>query len=230
MNETPSQVQPKYKYYDIIACLFVAVLLISNIVSVKVSHFGKFSFDSGTILFPIAYIFGDILTEVYGYAKSRRIIWTGFFCLAVMALVMYIVQILPPDPSWPLQNEYSLILGFVPRIVFASIVAYLIGEFLNSFILAKMKVATLGKNLWMRTIGSTIVGEAADTLVFTAIAFYGVLPMPVILNIMGTIYVAKVLYEILATPLTYKIVNFLKKAEGVDYYDKDTNFSPFKMD
>lgn len=219
-----------YKYYDIIACLFVAILLISNIVSVKVSHFGKFSFDSGTILFPIAYIFGDILTEVYGYAKSRRIIWTGFFCLALMALVMYIVQILPPDEFWGMQKEYTMILGFVPRIVFASIVAYLVGEFLNSFILAKMKVASSGKNLWMRTIGSTIVGEAADTIIFTSIAFYGVLPNSVLLNIMGTIYVAKVLYEVLATPITYAVVNFLKKAEGVDYYDKNTNFTPFRID
>ena len=219
-----------YKYYDLIACLFVAVLLISNIVSVKISHFGKLAFDSGTILFPIAYIFGDILTEVYGYAKSRRIIWTGFLCLVMMALIMYIVQILPPDPSWPLQNEYNAILGFVPRLVFASIIAYLIGEFLNSFVLAKLKIKTQGKYLWMRTIGSTIIGEAADSLVFTFIAFYGVLPAAVMFNVMGTIYVAKVLYEVLATPLTYKIVGFLKKAEGVDIYDKNTNFTPFKID
>lgn len=218
-----------YKYYDIIACLFVAILLISNIVSVKVSHFGKFSFDSGTILFPIAYIFGDILTEVYGYAKSRRIIWIGFFCLLVMALVMYIVQALPADPSWPFQNEYNVILGFVPRLVFASIVAYLFGEFLNSFVLAKLKIRTAGKYLWMRTISSTIIGQAADSIVFTAIAFYGVLPASVMLNIMGTIYVAKVLYEILVTPLTYKIVHFLKKAEGVDVYDTNTDFTPFKI-
>jgi uncharacterized integral membrane protein (TIGR00697 family) len=219
-----------YKYYDLIACLFVAVLLISNIVSVKISQIGQFAFDSGTILFPIAYIFGDILTEVYGYAKSRKIIWMGFISLIMMAITMYIVQNLPPAGDWPLQAEYDAILGFVPRLVLASICAYLVGEFVNSVILAKLKVKTQGKYLWMRTISSTIVGQAADSTTFTLIAFYGVLPLSLMFNVMGTIYVFKVLYEIAATPITYKIVNFLKRVEGVDYYDKDTNFTPFKID
>ncbi len=218
-----------FKYYDIITGLFVAVLIISNIVSTKVAKIGPFNFDGGNILFPIAYIFGDILTEVYGYAKSRRIIWIGFGSLALMALAFVIVQQLPPAQDWPNQQAYESILGFVPRLVIASMVAYFLGEFSNSYILAKMKIWSNGKKLWQRTIGSTLVGEAIDTSLFSLIAFYGVIPMGGLLNLMATIYVFKVSYEILATPFTYKIVNFLKKAEGVDVYDTNTNFNPFKV-
>lgn len=221
--------QQSYKYYDIIAVLFAAVLIISNVASVKIAHFGKFSFDAGTILFPIAYIFGDILTEVYGYKKSRRIIWLGFACLVLMAVTFGIVQYLPASPEWGNQASYEAILGFVPRIVLASIVAYLAGEFCNSYLLAKMKIWSQGKYLWMRTIGSTIVGQGLDSLLFSFIAFYGTLPVGLIINIGGTIYAFKVLYEIIATPLTYRIVNFLKTAEGLDTYDTDTNFNPFKV-
>lgn len=217
------------KYYDVITGLFVAVLIISNIVSTKVAKIGPFNFDGGNFLFPIAYIFGDILTEVYGYARSRRIIWIGFGSLILMAFAFTVVQYLPPASDWPNQQAYEAILGFVPRLVFASMVAYFLGEFSNSYILAKMKIWSSGKKLWQRTISSTIAGQAVDTIVFSLIAFYGVIPLPGLLNLMGTIYVFKVAYEILATPLTYKIVNFLKKAEGVDVYDTNTNFNPFKV-
>ncbi len=219
-----------YKYYDVIACLFVAVLIISNIASAKVASLWGFNFDGGTILFPISYIFGDILTEVYGYAKSRKIIWIGFLCLIITALTLALVQYLPAAETWTNQAAYESILGFVPRIILASITAYFLGEFSNSFILAKMKIYTQGKYLWTRTIGSTVVGEAVDSITFALIAFYGVLPLPAMLNLMGTIYVFKVLYEVAATPLTYKIVNFLKRSEGVDYYDKNTKFSPFLIE
>jgi len=216
------------KYFDIIAVLFTAVLIISNAASAKIAHVGKFSFDAGTILFPLAYIFGDILTEVYGYKRSRRVIWMGFASLVLMAVSFTIVQYLPPSPEWQNQAAFEAILGFVPRIVLASIIAYLAGEFCNSYILAKLKIYTKGKKLWMRTIGSTIVGEGIDSLLFGFIAFYGVLPTSLILNISGTIYTLKVAYEVLATPLTYRVINFLKKAEGVDVYDDDTDFNPFK--
>ena len=221
--------QQNFKYYDIIGALFVAVLIISNIASAKVASVMGFNFDGGTILFPISYIFGDILTEVYGYKKSRRIIWTGFFCLVVMALTLLVVQFLPSAKDWPNQTAFEAVLGFIPRLVIASMLAYLAGEFTNSFILAKMKIWTAGKKLWGRTIGSTIVGQGVDSLVFGFIAFYNILPLPALLNLIGTIYVFKVLYEILATPLTYKAVNFLKKAENQDHYDKNTNFNPFSI-
>ncbi len=218
-----------FKYYDIITGLFVSVLIISNIASAKVARIGVFNFDGGTILFPISYIFGDILTEVYGYAKSRRIIWTGFFCLILMALTLAAVQYLPAAKDWANQSAYETILGFVPRLVLASITAYWLGEFTNSFVLAKMKVWTGGKHLWTRTIGSTIFGEAVDTLVFSLIAFYGTMPFSAVANLMGTIYVFKVLFEVVATPLTYKVVSFLKREEGMDVYDKNTNFNPFNL-
>lgn len=221
--------QKTFKYYDIIGALFVAVLIISNIASAKVASVMGFNFDGGTILFPISYIFGDILTEVYGYKKSRRIIWTGFFCLVVMALTLVTVQYLPSANDWPNQKAYEAVLGFVPRLVIASMLAYLAGEFTNSFILAKMKIWTAGKKLWSRTITSTIIGQGVDSLVFGFAAFYNVLPLTALLNLIGTIYIFKVLYEILATPLTYKAVNFLKKAENQDHYDTDTNFNPFSV-
>jgi len=218
-----------YKYYDIICGLFVAVLIISNIASAKVARVGPFNFDGGTILFPISYIFDDILTEVYGYAKSRRIIWIGFGCLIMMALTLAAVQFLPAAKDWTGQAAYAQILGFVPRLVVASLCAYFAGEFLNSFVLAKMKIRTSGKYLWTRTIGSTVTGEAIDSFLFTLIAFYGVLPLSAMFNLMGTIYVFKVLFEAVATPLTYAVVNFLKRSEREDYYDRDTDFNPFAV-
>jgi uncharacterized integral membrane protein (TIGR00697 family) len=219
--------EQNFKYYDIIAGLFVAVLIISIIASAKVASVAGFNFDGGTILFPISYIFGDILTEVYGYKKSRRIIWLGFACLVMMALTLAAVQYLPAAKDWPNQGAYEAVLGFVPRLVLASLIAYWAGEFTNSYVLAKMKIRTSGRHLWSRTIGSTVVGEGVDSLVFSLVAFYGTMPLPALLNLMGTIYVFKVLFEALATPITYKVINFLKRREGVDVYDRDTKFNPF---
>lgn len=220
-------VRRAYRYFDIVMALFVAVLLISNTASSKILDLGPFTFDGGTILFPISYIFGDILTEVYGYRQSRRVIWIGFFCAALMAAVYAIVGALPPARGWEGQSAYMTILGTTPRIVVGSLIAYWAGEFSNSFTLAKMKLLTRGRLLWTRTIGSTIVGEAVDTTLFVMIAFAGTLPMSLLASILLSNYIFKVAFEALATPLTYRVVGFLKQAEQEDYYDRDTNFNPF---
>lgn len=217
------------KYLAVITGLFVAVLIISNIASTKISQIGWLVLDAGTILFPLSYIFGDILTEVYGYKKARQVIWTGFFSLILMSVVFFIVGLLPSAEGWTNQSAYDLILGVVPRIAIASMIAYFAGEFSNSFTLAKMKIFTDGKMLWARTIGSTIIGQAVDTLLFTIIAFYGVLPFDVFIALIVSNYVFKVGVEILFTPMTYKIVGFLKKHEQLDTYDYKTDFSPFKL-
>lgn len=216
-----------YRYFDIIVGLFVAVLLISNIASTKIVDIWRFTFDGGTIIFPLSYIFGDILTEVYGYRQSRRAIWIGFLSAMVMSLVLGLVGLIRPAEGWELQEAYMAILGQTPRIVTASLIAYFAGEFSNSFILAKMKVFTKGKWLAARTIGSTIAGQAIDTLIFVFIAFYGVFSNSLLFTIIVSNYIFKVLLEVAFTPLTYKIVNTLKRAEGVDYYDRKTNFNPF---
>jgi uncharacterized integral membrane protein (TIGR00697 family) len=209
--------------------LFVAVLIISNVASSKILLLGPFTFDGGTILFPISYIFGDILTEVYGYSRSRRVIWSGFFCTALMALVLAIVGMLPPAPGWDHQEAYMTILGITPRIVLGSLIAYFSGEFSNSYILAKMKIWTRGRWLWTRTIASTIVGEGVDTLLFVLIAFYGVLSSSLLISVIISNYVFKVGVEACATPVTYAITNFLKRAENEDYYDYHTDFNPFRL-
>ncbi|MBC7231831.1 MAG: queuosine precursor transporter [Chloroflexi bacterium] len=209
--------------------LFVAVLIISNVASSKILLLGPFTFDGGTILFPISYIFGDILTEVYGYSRSRRVIWSGFFCTALMALVLAIVGMLPPAPGWDHQEAYMAILGITPRIVLGSLIAYFSGEFSNSYILAKMKIWTRGRWLWTRTIASTIVGEGVDTLLFVMIAFYGVLSSSLLISVIVSNYVFKVGVEACATPVTYAITNFLKRAENEDYYDYHTDFNPFRL-
>ncbi|MFO7371377.1 MAG: queuosine precursor transporter [Bacteroidales bacterium] len=219
--------QRGFKYLDILTGLFVAVLLISNIASTKIVILWKFTFDGGTILFPLSYIFGDILTEVYGYQKSRRVIWTGFFSALLMALVFYIVQVLPPAADWAYQEAFESLLGFVPRIVAASLVAYFAGEFSNSFILSKLKVKTNGKHLWVRTIGSTLIGEGLDTAIFCLIAFYGILPNTLLWSVIISNYIFKCAVEILFTPVTYAITGFLKKKEGVDHYDRGINYNPF---
>ena len=216
-----------YRYFDIIVGLFVAVLLISNIASTKIVDIWRFTFDGGTIIFPLSYIFGDILTEVYGYRQSRRAIWIGFLSAMVMSLVLGLIGLMGPAEGWDLQEAYMAILGQTPRIVTASLIAYFAGEFSNSFILAKMKVFTKGKWLAARTISSTIAGQAIDTLIFVLIAFYGVFSNSLVLAIIVSNYIFKVLLEVAFTPLTYKIVNTLKRAEGVDYYDRKTNFNPF---
>lgn len=216
-----------YRYYDLIMVSFVTVLLISNITSTKIVQLGPFTYDGGTILFPLSYIFGDILTEVYGYAHSRRVIWSGFFANAVMVLIFAIVGALPAAPGWNLQTSYDAILGMTPRIVIASLIAYWAGEFSNSYTLAKMKIKTRGKWLFVRTIGSTIVGQAVDTMLFVIIAFEGLYTHQLLLKIILSNYFFKVGVEIVATPLTYQIVGFLKRVEQEDYYDYETRFNPF---
>ena len=203
----------KYKHLDLITVAFVAILLLSNITSAKIISLGWVSFDGGTILFPLAYLFGDILTEVYGLARARRVIWIGFGANILMVLAFLIVGLLPADPIWGLQNSYDAILGFVPRIVLGSLAAYLIGEFLNANVLVWIKNKTGEKLFWLRAIGSTIVGQFFDTTIFLLIAFAGVLPWNLIGVIWITNYIFKIGIEIVLLPITYKIVKRLKKTE-----------------
>jgi hypothetical protein len=218
-----------YKYIDIITALFVAVLLISNIASTKIVKFGFFSFDGGTLLFPLSYIFGDVLTEVYGYKKAKRAIWLGFVSALLLSVVLIIVGWLPPAAGWTNQAAYETILGLTTRIVIASLIAYCAGQFANSYIMAKMKILTKGKALWSRTIASTLAGEFVDTLLFVLIAFWGLLPQALLMTVLVSNYIFKIGVEIIFTPLTYKIVNFLKKNEEEDYYDYQTNFNPLSF-
>jgi len=228
---TAAPANRNYRYLDFITAFFVAVLLISNTVSVKPVRLWLFTYDGGTILFPLSYIFGDILTEVYGYARSRRVIWLGFGAAALMAVVYLLVGRLPAAADWPFDKDYQNILGLTPRIVLASLLAFFSGEFSNSFILAKMKILTRGRRLWTRTIGSTLVGELVDTVLFVTIAFLGAPGYPA--RLLGAIiisnYVFKVGIEILFTPATYAIVGFLKRREREDFYDHQTDFNPFKF-
>lgn len=217
-----------YRFYDLIMAAFVAVLMISNVASSKFLQLGPFTFDGGTILFPVSYIFGDVLTEVYGYRASRRVIWTGFAATALMAGVFALVGALPSAEGWENQAAYRAILGSTPRIVLGSLVAYWAGSFSNAWVLARMKVWTGGRWLWMRTIASTLVGEGVDTLLFVAIAFLGAQPLDLLVSTVISNYVFKCGVEAAFTPLTYRIVNGLKRAEHEDCYDRDTNFSPFR--
>jgi len=218
-----------YRYLDLITGLFVAVLLISNIASTKIIGLWRFTFDGGTILFPLSYIFGDILTEVYGYRQSRRVIWIGFFCALLMSLTLLVIGLMKPAAGWDLQEEYMAILGQTPRIITASLVAYFAGEFSNSYILAKLKVRTKGRWLALRTIGSTVIGQGIDTVIFVMIAFWGVYDPGLVGLIILSNYIFKVALESAFTPVTYKVVGALKRAENVDHYDKKTDFNPFKF-
>jgi queuosine precursor transporter len=227
VQKLQTETRGPFKYFDVIMALFVAVLLISNIASVKIVSFWKFTFDGGTILFPLSYIFGDILTEVYGYGRSRKVIWTGFFAALAMSLVLWVVQVLPPAPGWNNQQAYESVIGFVPRIVIASLIAYFSGEFTNSYIMSRLKIITKGKFLWVRTIGSTLAGEGIDTAIFCMVAFYGILPASLLLSVIVSNYIFKCSVEILFTPLTYAIVRFLKQQEKVDVYDRGIRYNPF---
>lgn len=227
-----------YKYYDLIMAAFVTVLLCSNVIGVhKVSYinlpfYGQYIYGAGVLFFPISYLFGDILTEVYGYARSRRVIWAGFAATIFASLMAWVVTELPPSSTMSpdQQQAINLIFGQTPRIVGASLIAFWTGEFVNSFVLAKMKVFTSGKYLWTRTIGSTIVGEIADSVVFYPVAFYGVWSNEQLISVMIGNYFIKVLWEVFATPLTYAVVNFLKRAEHEDYFDRETDFNPFSLE
>jgi len=219
----------RFKYLDLITVTFAVILILSNITSTKIATIGWLSFDGGTILFPLAYIFGDILTEVYGYARARRVIWIGFIMNLLMVVTFWVVGKLPADPTWGLQESYNNILGIVWRIVLASLTAYLVGEFSNSYILAKLKIKTKGKFLWLRTIGSTIVGQFLDTTIFLLIAFAGILPWNLIWIIWITNYIFKIIVEIVLLPVTYRAVAYLKKKEEVDAYDENTDFNPIAV-
>jgi queuosine precursor transporter len=217
----------RYKYLDAFITLFVTVLLISNIIAPKFFALGPLRVSSAQMLFPITYIFGDIFTEVYGYAASRRAIWYGFFANFLLVILSYLAVIIPPAPEFKDQAAFATVFTPVGRIVFASLLAYWCGEFANSFTLAKLKLVTRGKYLWTRTIGSTVVGQAVDTTVVMFAAFYGIRPTWVIVQLIISGYLVKVIYETVMTPATYAVVNFLKRAEQVDYFDYETNFSPF---
>ncbi|MGB9723871.1 MAG: queuosine precursor transporter [Chloroflexia bacterium] len=242
--------QRPFRYFDLVMALFVAVLLISNVASsAKFVDWGisilglRLAFDAGTILFPLSYIFGDILTEVYGYRRSRRVIWMGFACNALLAGTLALVGILPGAEEWRTglavttadgrtggaELAYAYLLGTTGRIVIASLLAYFAGEFSNSFVLAKMKIWTRGRWLWTRTIGSTLVGEGVDTLLFVLIAFAGVWSWELVGATFLTNYLFKVGVEAVMTPATYRVVHFLKRAEQEDYYDYDTDFNPFRL-
>lgn len=218
-----------YKHLDTITALFVTVLLISNVTSTKIVNLGLFTFDGGTLLFPLSYIFGDILTEVYGYARSRKVIWLGFFAALLMSISFIVVGVLPPAPDWQYQTAYNQILGLTPRIVAASLVAYFVGEFSNSFVLAKLKILTRGKWLWVRTISSTLLGQVLDTAIFILIAFIGVVPNSLLWTLIVSNYVFKCGVEILFTPVTYWATRWLKQQEKEDYYDVNTDFNPFHV-
>lgn len=231
----------QYHYFDLLMALFVTVLLLSNVLSsAKLIDLGvdigslRLVFDAGTLVFPISYIFGDILTEVYGYKRSRRVIWMGFFAMALFGFFIWIAGVLPSESDWQQrvgQTAYDGILGGVSGLMVASLIAYWIGEFTNSYVLAKMKVATKGKWLWSRTIGSTLVGQGVDTVVFFVVAnLLGVFPLEILVSLMVTNYIFKVVIEVAFTPFTLIFINSLKSAEGEDYYDTSTVFNPFQFD
>jgi uncharacterized integral membrane protein (TIGR00697 family) len=215
--------------YVAVVAFFVTDLLISNVIAVKTIQIGGVVLQAADLIFPVTYIIGDILTEVYGFKRARKAIWIGFSCNLFAVLAIALGQYLPGSSDWQSQDAYAAILGSQPRIVFASFTAYLFGEFMNSFVLAKMKIWTEGKWLWSRTIGSTIVGQAFDTSIFLTVAFYGVMPTGFLIHLIGFQWLFKVCYETAATPLTYVVVNYLKRREGVDVFDRDTVFTPFAL-
>ena len=225
------------RWLPVIAAVFVTSLVISNIIAVKLISVGPFYLPAAILIFPVSYIFGDILTEVYGYAQARRVIWIGFGCNLMAVFIFWLSIELPAAPFWRTgafesaaasQQAYEAIFGSTPRILAASFLAYLVGEFLNSFVLAKMKITTRGRHLWMRTIGSTIIGQLADSGVFIFLAFYGTVPPDALAKMAGAQWLMKSAYEALATPLTYLAVAFLKRAEREDFYDRETNFNPVR--
>ena len=226
------------KYYDFIMTAFVVILVLSNVIGagklavIELPFIGKWIFGAGIMFFPLSYIIGDVLTEVYGYAHARRTIWAGFVALVFMAIMSFVVVALPPAASWSGQAAYEAVFGQVPRIVFASIAAFWAGEFVNSFVLARMKIFTNGRALWTRTIGSTVFGQAVDSMIFYPLAFWGATGWSneAVVQVMITNWFLKVMWEALLTPLTYFVVNHLKTAEGLDVYDEGTNFTPFKAD
>lgn len=227
----PAMIQtPKKNFLPVITGLFVGVLLLSNILASKMVQLGPFVFDGGTLLFPLSYIFGDVLTEVYGYRESRRVIWTGLAMLVFMSVNIYLIGLLPAESNWTLQRDYNNILMQMPRIVLASIIAYFAGEYSNSVLLSKMKVATRGKKLWTRTIGSTVVGQFFDSALFVAIAFIGIYPITILIVMAFSNYLFKTAIEIIFTPATYLIIGYIKKSEQMDVYDFTERYNPLPVE
>ncbi len=231
-------VRTGYRWYPFVTAVFVTTLIISNIIAVKLVTIFGLVLPAAVVLFPIAYIFGDVLTEVYGYSNARKVIWTGFFCNLLAVAAIWIAGLLPSASFWTAgvfqtpsdsQAAYQAILGFTPRLLGASFVAYLSGEFLNSYVMARLKVRTEGRFLWLRTISSTIVGEGINSTIFITLAFFGILSPPELLVTILAQWGFKVVYEALATPLTYAVVRFLKRAENEDYFDHGTDFNPVKF-
>lgn len=217
------------RWLPLVTGLFVTVLVTSNIIAVKLVTAGPLVLTAAIVLFPLSYILADVLTEVYGYAVARQVIWIGFLCNLVAVCAMMLGGLLPAAPFWQEQEAYDAILGFSTRLLAASFLAYLGGEFLNAFVLAKLKLRTGGRHLWLRTVSSTLVGQALDSAVFVVVAFAGVLPPPALAVAALSQWAAKSLYEALATPLTYLVVGFLKRSEGVDHYDRGTKFNPLAL-
>ncbi len=225
-----------FRYYDFVMAAFVAIILLSNVLGagkvavVNLPGIGPWPFGAGILFFPISYVIGDILTEVYGYARARRVIWVGSIALLFMAFMSWVVVALPPAPEWKNQAAYETVFGQVPRIVFASLAAFWVGEFVNSYVLARMKIWTNGRMLWTRTIGSTIAGQGVDSLIFYPLAFLGAAGWTndLVVKVLVTQWVLKVSWEVLLTPFTYIVVNFLKRREGIDVFDDGTDFTPFK--
>jgi queuosine precursor transporter len=223
-----------FRHFDLVMAAFVTVLLLSNVLGagkvavVDLPGIGAWPFGAGILFFPVSYVIGDVLTEVYGYDRARRCIWTGFAALLFMALMAFVVVALPPSPGWQGQAAYEQVFGQVPRIVFASMIAFWAGEFANSYVLARMKIWTEGRHLWTRTIGSTLVGQGVDSLIFYPLAFYGIWAEDELVTVLLTQWALKVGWEALLTPVTYAVVGGLKRREGVDVYDRETNFSPFR--
>lgn len=235
----PQTTQRHYRWLPAITAIFVTALIVSNIVAVKLIRVGPFTLTGALLIFSVSYIFGDVLTEVYGYARARQVIWIGFACNVLAVAAFYTTGQLPAAPEWALpgfdssqaaQGAYDAVLGYTPLILLASFIAYLAGEFLNSYVLARMKVATAGRWLWSRTIASTFIAQIADTGLFVGILYAGgLLPREVVAPTILGEWLSKVLYEVAATPITYRIVNFLKRAEREDYFDKETDFNPLKI-
>lgn len=241
-SSAASQTGHNFRYFDFVMAAFVAVLLLSNIIgAAKLTYIdvpwwpdgwwpapdGLFIYGAGILFFPLGYVIGDVLTEVYGYARARRVIWAGFGAMLFMAFMSWVVVSLPPAEGWEGQAAYESVFGQVPRIVAASIIAFWAGEFVNSYVMARMKVWTQGKALWSRTIGSTVVGQGVDSMIFYPLAFWGVWETSAVLTVMVTNWLLKVLWEAVLTPVTYAIVGWLKRREGIDIYDEKTNFTPF---
>ena len=212
--------------FVLIVAIFITCLITANITAVKLVNLFGLILPAAILIFPLSYITGDVLTEVYGYGEARKVIWLGFFCNFIAVVAIWLGQIMPPASFWDGQGAYDRILGYTPRILGASFLAYLVGEFANSFVLARLKITTKGRFLWLRTIGSTLVGQGLDSLVFITLAFVGTIPVSGLIIAIVIQWLAKSIYEALVTPLTYVVVNFLKRKEGIDVYDYDTRFNP----